>query len=240
MRLDKFLAGAGMGTRSEVKKLLKSGEVTLSGFSGRLQPQQQVDPERDSVFVAGKQVVYREYIYLMLNKPAGYISATWDKKLPTVLDLVDEEYLRFEPAPVGRLDIDTEGLLILTNDGALSHRLLSPKRHVPKTYFARLDGGVGETEVQLFRQGVVLEDGYQTKPAELYILGQSGDAFEVEIVITEGKFHQIKRMFESVGRRVLYLKRIKMNRLALDDSLALGAIRELTAEELELLQFEGE
>lgn len=240
MRLDKFLAASGLGTRAEVKKLLKTGAVTLPGFAGKLQPQQHIDPECDKIFVDGKPIQYREYIYLMLNKPSGYISATWDKKLPTVLDLVNEEYLHFEPAPVGRLDIDTEGLLILTNDGALSHRLLSPKRHVPKTYLAHLDGAVGETEIQAFRDGVTLEDGYQTKPAELRILNSEGSSFAVEVVITEGKFHQVKRMFESVGRHVIYLKRTKMNRLELDETLELGAVRELTAEELELLQYEGD
>lgn len=240
MRLDKFLASAGLGTRSDVKKLLKSGAVTLTGFTGKLQPQQHINPECDEVLVDGTPVRYREFIYLMLNKPAGYISATWDKKLPTVLDLVGEEYLHFEPAPVGRLDIDTEGLLILTNDGALSHRLLSPKRHVPKAYLAYLDGAVGEAEIQAFRDGITLEDGCRAKPAELRILEQQDNTFAVEVVITEGKFHQVKRMFASVGRQVLYLKRIKMNRLELDESLELGAVRELTSEELELLQYDGE
>lgn len=237
MRLDKFLASAGLGTRSDVKKLLKSGAVTVTGFSGKLQPQQHINPESDEVIVDGVPVRYREFIYLMLNKPAGYISATWDKKLPTVLDLVGEEYLHYEPAPVGRLDIDTEGLLILTNDGALNHCLLSPKRHVPKTYLAYLDGAVGDEEIQAFRDGVTLEDGYQTKSAELRILEQQDDTFAVEVVITEGKFHQVKRMFASVGRQVLYLKRIKMNRLELDESLETGAVRELTSEELELLRY---
>ena len=234
MRLDKFLADCGIGTRSEIKKLIRSGAVVVRGIP-QPKPETQIDAENAEVLLMGKPLIYRKYIYLLLNKPDGYISATWDKKLPTVLDLVPEEYLYFEPFPVGRLDVDTEGLCLLTNDGQLAHRLLSPKSHVPKIYEATIDGCVTQEDVDAFLTGVVLDDGYKTKPAELIILS-SGQVSEIRLTITEGKFHQVKRMFEAVGKKVTYLKRVAMNRLWLDPTLALGAVRELSAEELQLLE----
>lgn len=234
MRLDKFLADCGIGTRSEIKKLIRSGAVVVRGIP-QPKPETQIDAENAEVLLMGKPLIYRKYIYLLLNKPDGYISATWDKKLPTVLDLVPEEYLYFEPFPVGRLDVDTEGLCLLTNDGQLAHRLLSPKSHVPKIYEATIDGCVTQEDVDAFLTGVVLDDGYKTKPAELIILS-SGEVSEIRLTITEGKFHQVKRMFEAVGKKVTYLKRVAMNRLWLDPTLALGAVRELSAEELQLLE----
>lgn len=234
MRLDKFLADCGQGARSEIKKLIRSGAVAVDGVLAP-KPETQIDAETAEVSLMGKRVVYRKYIYLLLNKPAGYISATWDKKLPTVLDLVPEEYLHFEPFPVGRLDVDTEGLCLLTNDGQLSHRLLSPKSHVPKIYEATIDGCVTEEDADAFFMGVVLDDGYKTKPAKLEILS-AGQVSEIRLTITEGKFHQVKRMFEAVGKKVTYLKRVAMNRLWLDPALALGAVRELSLQELQLLE----
>ncbi|MDF2938386.1 MAG: pseudouridine synthase, partial [Paenibacillaceae bacterium] len=189
----------------------------------------------------GEKVVYREFVYLMLHKPPGYISATEDTRDPTVLDLIGGEYGHFDLFPVGRLDKDTEGLLLLTNDGKLAHELLSPKKHVPKTYFARVSGGpVGEDDAAAFRAGVRLDDGYETLPAHLSIL-EPGDAAKgtearIELTIMEGKFHQVKRMFEAVGKKVVYLKRISMGSLSLDHTLALGAYRELTEEELTALR----
>lgn len=236
MRLDKFLSGAGVGTRSEVKKLLKSGAVSLEGGDGRLRPEQQIDPETDRVFVNGKEIRYRAFVYLMLNKPAGYISAVWDKKLPTVLDLVPEEYLHYSPAPVGRLDIDTEGLLILTNDGAMSHRLLSPKNHIPKTYLARLEHAPDPSDIERFQAGIVLDDGYRCRPAHLAVCRREEQGYWAEVTVTEGKFHQVKRMFQAINNRVCYLKRIRMNGLDLDEGLPLGTARELTEKELDLLQ----
>lgn len=230
MRLDKFLAECGLGTRSEVKKLIRSGAVSINGNSAT-KADLKTDPENDLITVFGEKVLYRKYIYLMLNKPDGYISATRDGRLPTVLELVPDEYKHFNPFPVGRLDIDTEGLLILTNDGALSHRLLSPKSHVPKKYFARLAKPVCDDDISNFADGVTLDDGYKTMPAVLCPLDDS----YAEITISEGKFHQVKRMFEAVGNSVLFLKRIQMNRLPLDEHLALGKVRELTNEELTLL-----
>ncbi len=232
MRLDRFLAETGFGTRSEVKKIIRSGAVSVNNAAVS-KPDIHVDCERDIVCVNGEKVEYKEFIYLMMNKPAGYVSATWDKKLPTVLDLVPEEYLHFEPFPVGRLDIDTEGLLVLTNDGALSHRLLSPKSHVPKTYIAQIDSAVTDEDIAEFKKGITLDDGYTTMPSKLRTTADG--ICNAEIIIQEGKFHQIKRMFEAVGKRVLYLKRIKMNALRLDESLSPGEVRELTGQELALL-----
>ncbi len=233
MRLDKFLSACGFGTRSEVKKLIKSGLVTVLGREN-LKPESTVDPENDKILVDGRTVIYRKFVYLMLNKPSGYVSATWDKKLPTVIDLVPEEYRHFDVFPVGRLDIDTEGLLLLTNDGDLAHRLLSPKKHIPKTYIARLEKCPIEADIEAFRKGMDLGD-FVTKPGELKILSSDAPYF-AEVTISEGKFHQVKRMFEKRGNKVLCLKRIKMKDLCLDENLSLGEIRELTEAEIESLR----
>ncbi len=233
MRLDKFLADCGLGTRTEVKKMIRSGVVSVNG-KPIAKADIHISPETDTVTAFGQEVEYREFIYLMLNKPQGYISATRDGRTPTVMALVPDEYLHFEPFPVGRLDIDTEGLLLLTNDGDLAHRLLAPKKHIPKTYLAQVEKAVTEKDIDAFSQGVILDDGYKTMPAELKTVSSEED-FWAEIVINEGKFHQVKRMFESIGNKVLYLKRIKMNNLCLDETLPLGEIRELTEDELCLL-----
>jgi 16S rRNA pseudouridine516 synthase len=234
MRLDKLLAHSGYGTRSEIKLLVKRGGVQVNGKKAK-DSGQQVNPERDEVLADGEKVVYREFVYLMLHKPPGYVSATEDTRDPTVLDLIGAEYSHFDLFPVGRLDKDTEGLLLLTNDGKLAHELLSPKKHVPKTYFAQVSGGpVGVEDAEAFREGVRLDDGYVTLPAHLTILepGDAGIEARIELTIMEGKFHQVKRMFEAVGKKVVYLKRISMGSLSLDHTLALGAYRELTEEEL--------
>lgn len=233
MRIDKMLANLGYGSRKEVKKLLKNGSVTINEVAVK-DGKQHVDPEQDTVLIHGEQVEYKEYIYLMMNKPQGVISATEDTRHETVIDILETEDVVFSPFPVGRLDKDTEGLLLLTNDGQLSHRLLSPKKHVPKTYFAVINTEVTDEDREAFKQGVILDDGYETKPAVLNIL-KSGITSDIELTITEGKFHQVKRMFEAVGKRVMYLKRISMGPLELDPSLELGEYRELTDEELELL-----
>lgn len=233
MRLDKFLADCGMGTRSEIKKLIKNGFISVKGTE-KLKPETFVDENKSEVYAFGKKLVYKKYIYLMLNKPAGYVSATWDKKLPVVTDLLPEEYWHFESFPIGRLDIDTEGLLILTNDGKLSHMLLSPKHHVPKTYYAKIDGKVVNDDRIEFENGIIIDGGYKTMPAELKIL-KSDFISEIELTIREGKFHQVKRMFEAVGKKVIYLKRIKMNGLCLDEKLKSGETKELSKEEFSLL-----
>lgn len=233
MRIDKMLANLGFGSRKEVKQLLKSGAVKLNDMVVK-DSKQQVDPERDVVTLNGEIVEYRQYIYLMMNKPQGVISATEDTNDETVIDLLAVEDQVFEPFPVGRLDKDTEGLLLITNDGQLAHRLLSPKKHVPKMYYALIDGRVTDDDVKAFKNGVMLDDGYLTKPGELVIL-KTGEMSEIELTITEGKFHQVKRMFQAVGKRVVYLKRMTMGPLRLDEDLELGEYRELTEEEIEQL-----
>lgn len=239
MRIDKMLANMGFGTRKEVKKLLKSGAVKVDGVMIK-DAKQHVDPEQQIIMVHGEEVEYREFIYLMMNKPQGLLSATEDDRQETVLDILEEEDRVFTPFPVGRLDKDTEGLLLLTNDGQLAHRLLSPKKHVPKTYFAVIKGEVTEDDVIAFRNGVILDDGYVTKPGELEIL-KSGLTSDIKLTITEGKFHQVKRMFEAVDKKVTYLKRLTMANLHLDETLELGEYRELTDEELEdLMNYQSE
>ena len=233
-RIDKVLSNLGYGSRSELKKICKNGLVKVNGKVIN-NPGVQVDVENDEIIFDGEKVTYKEFIYLMLNKPDGYISATFDKRDPIVLDLIDKEDLVFEPFPVGRLDKDTEGLLVLTNDGQLAHRVLSPKKHVPKTYYAKIEGVVTEEDIKAFAKGVTLDDGYETMPAELVIL-KSDEISEIELTIHEGKFHQVKRMFESVDKKVIYLKRLSMGKLQLDENLALGEYRELTDEEVKMIE----
>ncbi|MET4561995.1 pseudouridine synthase [Lysinibacillus parviboronicapiens] len=234
MRLDKLLANMGYGSRKEVKQLLKQKAVSVDGTYVK-DAAMHVDPEKQDVSVFGERVLYTEFVYYMMNKPPGVISATEDLRDETVIDLLEPLHQHFQPFPVGRLDKDTEGLLLLTNDGVLAHNLLSPKKHVPKVYYALIEGIVTESDGEAFARGVELDDGYITKPGELVIL-KSAQQSEIELTIQEGKFHQVKRMFEAVGKRVTYLKRLSMGSLKLDDSLELGAYRELTIEELASLQ----
>ena len=234
MRIDKMLANLGFGSRKEVKQLLKSGAVKIDDVIVK-DAKQHVDTAKQVVTLNGEVIEYREFIYLMMNKPQGVLSATEDSVGETVIDLLELEDQVYEPFPVGRLDKDTEGLLLITNDGQLSHKLLSPKKHVPKTYFAVIDQEVTDEDVKAFAEGVTLDDGYETKPGELRIL-KSGLRSDIELTITEGKFHQVKRMFEAVGKKVIYLKRISMGPLPLDETLELGEYRELTDEEVELLK----
>lgn len=233
-RIDKILSNLGYGSRSELKKFCKNGLVKVNGKIIN-NPGIQVDTENDEIIFDGKKVTYKEFIYLMLNKPDGYISATFDKRDPIVLDLINKEDLVFEPFPVGRLDKDTEGLLVLTNDGQLAHRVLSPKKHIPKTYYAKIEGIVTKEDIEAFFEGIILDDGYKTMPAELVIL-KSDEISEIELTIHEGKFHQVKRMFESIGKKVMYLKRLSMGKLKLDENLGLGEYRELTEEEVKMIE----
>jgi 16S rRNA pseudouridine516 synthase len=234
MRLDKLLSNLGFGSRKEVKQLLKSGSVKVNDTVVK-DAKMHVDPVNEIVTLNGERIEYREFVYLMMNKPPGVLSATEDTRDETVIDLLQIEDQVYNPFPVGRLDKDTEGLLLITNDGQLSHRLLSPKKHVPKTYFAVIEGEVTERDIDAFKKGVTLEDGYLTKPGELKIL-KSGITSDIELTITEGKFHQVKRMFEAVGKRVVYLKRLSMGSLLLDETLELGEYRELTDEEVQMLK----
>lgn len=225
-----MLANMGYGSRKEVKQLLKKGQVVVNGKIVK-DGKEQIDPFHDAVTLNGAEVQYKEFIYLMMNKPPGVISATEDDYDETVIDILQPEDAVFSPFPVGRLDKDTEGLLLITNDGGLAHQLLSPKKNVPKTYFAVIDREVTDEDIEAFRQGVTLDDGYHTKPGDLKIL-KSGIYSDIELTITEGKFHQVKRMFEAVGKKVVYLKRVSMGPLQLDESLELGEYRELTEEEV--------
>ncbi|HBE76681.1 MAG TPA: 16S rRNA pseudouridine(516) synthase [Firmicutes bacterium] len=233
LRLDRYLANMGCGSRSAVKKLLRAGQVTVNDQIIR-DDGYRVAELQDKVTCWGEVIRYREFIYLMLNKPAGVISATDDDRERTVLDLLDPKYRNKGIFPVGRLDKDTEGLLVLTNNGELGHQLLTPRKHVPKYYLARVTGAVGPDDFAAFRDGVLLDDGYRTLPAELELL-QSGELSEVRVIIHEGKFHQIKRMFQALDKKVVYLKRIAMGELCLDPALELGEYRELSDEEIAIL-----
>ena len=229
VRLDKFLADAGAGTRSQVKGFLKKGLVTVNGEPAR-KPEQKISPETDLIVFQGTVLSYTEFYYYMLNKPSGYVSATDDNTAPTVLSL-----LKGAPGkdlfPVGRLDKDTEGLLLITNDGALAHRLLSPRHHVDKTYFVRADGTVTEDDCSRLEAGVDIGEDRLTLPARAALLS-SGPVSEVELTIHEGKFHQVKRMMEAVGTPVIYLKRLSMGTLTLPDDLKKGECRPLTEKEV--------
>ena len=239
LRIDKLLAHTGYGTRSEIKKAVKAKRVTVDGTvisdSGLI-----VRPSEQHIEFDGEKVNYQSVIYLMLNKPQGVISATEDGRERTVIDLLEDEHTLLSPFPVGRLDKDTTGLMLLTNDGQLAHELLSPKKHVDKTYEALILGKVTEEDISKFAEGVVLEDGYKTKPAQLLIKSHKEENGRqltlIEVTIHEGKFHQVKRMFISTGKEVLTLKRLAMGPLKLDESLALGEYRFLTDEEVTLLK----
>ncbi|MDE6024019.1 MAG: rRNA pseudouridine synthase [Lachnospiraceae bacterium] len=250
IRLDKYLADAGQGTRSQVKTLIKQGRVKIGAETAK-KPEQKVDTDCSNVYVDGSMISYRTVEYYMLNKPQGVVSATKDKRDKTVIDLIDEDKRR-DLFPVGRLDKDTEGLLIITNDGQLSKDLLSPKKHVEKIYYATICGTVTQDTIAQFEEGIDIGDDKPTKPAKLKILSDaeidgiakksSGTDEEnsdilsyVEITITEGRYHQIKRMFEAVGMKVVYLKRIAMGGVVLDETLPCGSWRRLSEGEIELL-----
>lgn len=233
-RLDKVLSNLGYGSRKDIKLLAKTGVIRLDGEVVK-DSSFKFDPEATVIEIGDEVVRYRKYIYLMMNKPDGYISSTEDSINQTVVELLEPEDRVFDPFPLGRLDKDTEGLLILSNDGQLAHRILSPKKHVKKGYYAEIDGKVTEDDIDDFAEGLELEDGYVTMPAKLKII-ESGNVSKIEVEIYEGKYHQVKRMFEAVGKRVVYLKRIYMGNLYLDENLEDGEYRELSDAELELLE----
>lgn len=235
IRLDKYLADMGCGTRQEVKKLIRSGQVSVDGAVVK-KPETKVEQTVQEVCLNGEKVGYESFEYYMLNKPAGVISATEDRSCQTVVDLIKEKK-RKDLFPVGRLDKDTEGLLLITNDGELAHRLLSPKKHVDKCYFARVSGKVTEDDVRSFENGVnigSLEQPEITMPGKLEII-TSDEISQIRLTIQEGKFHQVKRMFQAVDKEVVYLKRLRMGTLVLDENLSIGEYRPLTKEELEKL-----
>ena len=241
VRLDKFLSDAGLGTRSQVKTFLKKGAVSVNG-TVVLKPETKICPETDAVICRGVPVTHTEFFYYMLNKPAGFVSATEDKSAATVLSLLKDAPGR-GLFPVGRLDKDTEGLLLITNDGALAHRLLSPRHHVEKTYYVRAAGSVTAADLEKLESGVEIGEKALTLPAKAKLLSvipspEGSAVSEVELSICEGKYHQVKRMFHAIGAPVLFLKRHSMGSLSLDENLAPGAFRPLTPEEIAALKKE--
>ena len=232
MRLDKFLTEMGLGTRSEVKKILKTKQITVNGEIVT-KPETKVAPENDQISYKGEPVTYCEYEYYLFYKPAGCVTATEDQLHKTVMDYLTDT-VRSDLFPVGRLDIDTEGLLLITNDGALAHDLLSPAKHVEKTYYAVIDGVVTEKDVNSFENGVDIGEEKLTKPGKLRILKSEPES-EIELTITEGRFHQVKRMFAALGNKVVALHRWRIGNVELDESLEEGEFRPLTQEEIDNL-----
>ncbi|ADL07409.1 pseudouridine synthase [Thermosediminibacter oceani] len=231
-RLDKVLSMAGYGSRKDVKKIIKRGEVEVNGrvVTDAGTP---VAPAVDSISVSGELLIFKEHIYIMMNKPQGVISATHDRRETTVIDLLEDEFSHRNLFPVGRLDKDAEGLLLLTDDGQLAHRLLSPRKKVEKVYYVEVKGRLVEEDVKAFKEGVFLGD-YRALPAKLEIL-EAGEVSSALVTIYEGKFHQIKRMMKARGKEVTYLKRLSMGPLKLDENLEPGEWRELTDEEIRIL-----
>ena len=233
MRLDKFLVACAVGSRTEVKNFLKSGRVTVNGKKEK-SAKLQIDEETDEICFDGQKLDYEEFVYYMMNKPKGVISATEDPNHKTVLDLLDDYARAKEVFPVGRLDIDTHGLLLLTNDGKLAHALLSPKRHVDKIYLARINGVMTDADVETFAKGIPLKD-FTCQPAKLELVSVDTEKEEslIRVTIAEGKFHQVKRMVGYCGKEVVDLQRLTMGTLTLDEDLKRGEWRRLTKEELE-------
>lgn len=230
LRLDKYLADSGIGSRSDVKKLLRKGSIRVNGEIVTA-PEYKINSETDEILYQDTLISRKDLVYYLLNKPAGYISATQDPDKPTVLSLIHDT-THHDLFPVGRLDKDTEGLLLITNDGALSHALLSPKRHIDKTYYVETDSEIAGDAVSIFQKGMDIGDDTPTLPAELTIVSPTS----AYITIQEGRYHQVKRMFHVIGCEVTYLKRIRMGSLTLPDDLPIGQYRSLTEEELSMLK----
>ena len=235
MRLDKYLVACAVGSRTEVKNFLKSGRVTVNGKKEK-SAKLQINEDTDEICFDGQKLDYEEFVYYMMNKPQGVISATEDSKHKTVLDLLDDLARSKEVFPVGRLDIDTHGLLLLTNDGKLAHALLSPKRHVDKTYLAQVNGIMTDEDIETFAQGIPLKD-FTCQPAKLELVSVDAEKNQslVRVTIAEGKFHQVKRMVAYCGKEVVDLQRLTMGTLTLDEGLKRGEWRRLTKDELEAL-----
>ncbi|MCB2342539.1 16S rRNA pseudouridine(516) synthase [Clostridium estertheticum] len=234
-RIDKILSNLGHGTRKEVKALLKKKKVEVDGVIAT-DSAMKVDPEKAVIKVSGDEINYRKYIYLVMNKPSGVVSATVDRNDETVIDLIDDQYRAFKPFPIGRLDKDTVGLLLITNDGELNHKLIAPKNHVDKVYYAEINKFIDASDINTFKKGVVIDDGYKCMPAELEVLTANENGSEVMVTIQEGKFHQVKRMFESVNKSVMFLRRVSFGPLKLDEDLVEGQCRELSEDEINLLK----
>lgn len=236
-RLDRLLSASGKYTRSEAKDLIRKGKVTVDGVCVR-KAETKCEDSAD-IIVCGVPLDFREYHYIMLNKPAGVLSATEDRQDTVALELLSEQYRALKLFPAGRLDKDAEGFLLLTNDGKVAHGLMSPRRHVDKCYYVRVDGSLDETDCTAFEHGVIIDGDYQTMPAKLEIL-TSGEVSEACVTVQEGRFHQVKKMFLSRGKHVLYLKRLSIAGVRLDDSLKPGEYRALTEEEETRMKREAE
>lgn len=232
MRLDKFLAHANYGTRREVKKIIRSGWVSVNDQIVK-NDDFKIDENKDIICVDNEQVIYQQFYYIMLNKPNGYVSATIDDRYPTVIDLIYEDYA-LDLFPVGRLDLDTEGLLLLTNDGSLSHELLSPKKHVDKEYYVELEKDFNDQDIKTLEAGVAINDQEVCKEAKVKRI----DNNKLMLIIQEGKYHQVKRMMHAIDNEVTYLKRVRMGSLKLDETLPLGEYRALNEEEIKMLKGE--
>lgn len=232
-RIDKIISSQGLYSRKDVKTIIRKGRVTVNGKCVK-NSDIKVNVETDIITVSGEKLIYKKYIYVMMNKPGGVISASRDKNAKTVLDLLPENLFREGLFPAGRLDKDTEGFVLITNDGDLAHRILSPRNHVPKTYIAVIDKPVDDSIIEAFRNGVVLSEETVCKSAELRVL-ESGEYHKVEVIISEGMYHQIKRMFLHFGIKVMYLKRTRIGYLDLDPDLGAGESREIVDKEIEKL-----
>lgn len=235
VRLDKFLANAGVGSRSQVREYIKYRRVWVDG-KPCIKADTKIDMEKNEVTFDKRVVSYEENVYIMMNKPKGVISATEDEIEKTVVDILDEKYKKMKLFPVGRLDKDTVGLLILSNDGRFAHNTLSPKKHVTKKYYAHINKSVTDDHIKQFKDGIIIDGGYKCLPAELEVEYSAENFSKVYITIKEGKYHQIRRMFEALGRKVVYLKRISFDEILLDESLDEGDYRPLNVEEMDLIQ----
>lgn len=233
MRLDKFISTTTTLSRAEAKKVIKKGILINDKLIKT--PDYKIDEFKDQVIVNGNRLVYQKYVYIMMNKPKDTVSATEDAIERTVVDILRDEDRIYKVFPVGRLDKDTEGLMLLTNDGELAHKLISPKKDVEKKYYVEVSGELKNEHLKIIKEGVILEDGYRCRPARLEILDSSEGNSKANIFITEGKFHQVKRMMKSLGATVTYLKRLSIGSLKLDENLKLGEYRYLTDDELNKL-----
>ncbi len=235
IRLDKFLSNAGIGSRSQVRDYIKFRRVWVDGVAC-VKADTKIDIKKNIVTFDKRVVSYEEYVYIILNKPKGVISATEDDKEKTVVDLLDEKYKKMKVFPVGRLDKDTVGLLILSNDGRFAHNTLSPKKHIKKSYYAHINGKITEEHIKKFEEGLVINGGYKCLPAKLSIEYSADNFSKVHIIIKEGKYHQIKRMFEAFGKKVVYLKRTSFDDITLDETLEEGQYRLANDEEMKIIE----
>lgn len=234
VRLDKFLSNAGIGTRSQVRDYIKYRRVWVDG-KPCIKADTKIDKDKNEVTFDKRIVSYDEFVYVILNKPKGVISATEDDNETTVLDLLDDKYKKMKLFPVGRLDKDTVGLLILSNDGRFAHNTLSPKKHIEKSYYAHINGEITDKHIKMFEEGIVISSGYKCLPSKLSIEYSAENFSKINITIKEGKYHQIKRMFEAIGRKVVYLKRTRFDDILLDESLQEGEYRLANEEEMKII-----